>query len=323
MYSSRDFTPHERSPDGGSDQAVGDIGEKMSSASNLGSQSSTQKNALFIDADPEIHEMLVNILDPSVWSVRHAPDNKTALALTQAAPFDFILTSEKTPGRDDVELLRKIRSLHPHTRLIILTDESTPIDVITSMREHAFSYFSKPFTLSSLADMVRAAAEGPSWDQGIEVLSATPEWIRLVASCDLRTADRLLQFMHEVADLPESESDAVATAFREILMNAIEHGGHFRSDQYVEISYVRAKHMVMCRVKDPGQGFALDEIKHAAIANPEDDPIRHMAYREAQGLRPGGYGVLLVQKLVDELIYDQKGNEVLLVKYLNGAPLVN
>ena len=295
----------------------------MSSASNLGSQSSTQKNALFIDADPEIHEMLVNILDPSVWSVRHAPDNKTALALTQAAPFDFILTSEKTPGRDDVELLRKIRSLHPHTRLIILTDESTPIDVITSMREHAFSYFSKPFTLSSLADMVRAAAEGPSWDQGIEVLSATPEWIRLVASCDLRTADRLLQFMHEVADLPESESDAVATAFREILMNAIEHGGHFRSDQYVEISYVRAKHMVMCRVKDPGQGFSLDEIKHAALANPEDDPIRHMAYREAQGLRPGGYGVLLVQKLVDELIYDQKGNEVLLVKYLNGAPLVN
>jgi DNA-binding NarL/FixJ family response regulator len=323
MYSSRDFTPHERSPDGVSGQAVGDIGEKMSSASNLGSQSSTQKNALFIDADPEIHEMLVNILDPSVWSVRHAPDNKTALALTQAAPFDFILTSEKTPGRDDVELLRKIRSLHPHTRLIILTDESTPIDVITSMREHAFSYFSKPFTLSSLADMVRAAAEGPSWDQGIEVLSATPEWIRLVASCDLRTADRLLQFMHEVADLPESESDAVATAFREILMNAIEHGGHFRSDQYVEISYVRAKHMVMCRVKDPGQGFALDEIKHAAIANPEDDPIRHMAYREAQGLRPGGYGVLLVQKLVDELIYDQKGNAVMLVKYLKDAPLVN
>jgi DNA-binding NarL/FixJ family response regulator len=270
---------------------VDDIGEQMSSSSILGSESSTQKNALFIDADPDVHEMLVNILDPSVWSVRHAPDNKTALALAQAAPFDFVVTSEKTPGGEDVDLLRKIRSLRPHTRLIILTDESTPIDVITSMREHAFSYFSKPFTLSSLADMVRAAAEGPCWDQGIEVLSATQEWIRLVATCDLKTADRLMQFMHEVADLPEPESDAVATAFREILMNAIEHGGHFRSDQYVEISYVRAKHMVMCRIKDPGQGFSLDEIKHAAIANPQDDPIRHMAYREAQGLRPGGYGV--------------------------------
>ena len=296
----------------------------MSSSPHLERKPSAQKkDALFIDADPEVHAMLVDVLDPLVWSVRHAPDNKTALALAQAAHFDFILTSEKTSGKDDVDLLRRIRGIRPHTRLIILTEESTPTDVITSMREHAFSYFSKPFSLGSLADMVRAAAEGPCWDHGIEILSATPEWIRLVASCDLKTADRLMQFMHEVADLPEPERDAVATAFREILMNAIEHGGHFRSDQYVEISYVRAKHMVMCRVKDPGEGFTLDEIKHAAIANPQDDPVRHMAYREAQGLRPGGYGVLLVRKLVDELIYDQKGNEVMLVKYLNVAPPKN
>jgi anti-sigma regulatory factor (Ser/Thr protein kinase) len=220
-----------------------------------------------------------------------------------------------------VDLLRRIRGLRPHTRLIILTGESTPADVITSMGEHAFSYFSRPFSLASLADMVNAAIEAPCWDDGIEVLSATPNWIRLVARCDLKTAERLMQFMHEIADLPEPESDAVATAFREILMNAIEHGGHFRSDQYVEISYVRAKHMVMCRVKDPGEGFTLKELEHCAVSNPHDDPIRHMAYREAKGLRPGGYGVLLTQKLVDELIYDQKGNEVMLVKYLNVVPL--
>jgi anti-sigma regulatory factor (Ser/Thr protein kinase) len=46
-----------------------------------------------------------------------------------------------------------------------------------------------------------------------------------------------------------------------------------------------------------------------------------MAYRDAKGLRPGGYGVLLAQKFVDELIYDEKGNEVLLVKYLDVTPL--
>jgi hypothetical protein len=55
----------------------------------------------------------------------------------------------------------------------------------------------------------------------------------------------------------------------------------------------------------------------AAIANPEEDPIRHVVHREAKGLRPGGYGVLLAQKLVDELIYNEKGNEVLLVKYID------
>jgi CheY-like chemotaxis protein len=293
----------------------------MSVSPHLGIQPSAQRKALFIDADSEIRAMLWNDLDPLVWRVQHAPDNKTALALAGATHFDLILTSEKTSGRDDVDLLRKIRNIRPHTRLIILTEKSTPEDVIASMREHAFSYFSKPFSLSSLADMVLTAGEQPCWDDGIEVMSATPDWIRLLARCDLKTADRLIQFMHEIADLPQSESDAVAMAFREILMNAIEYGGQFRADQYVEISYVRAKHMVMCRVKDPGEGFTLDEIEHAAIANPHDDPIRHFARRDAKGMRPGGYGVLLAQQLVDDLIYSEKGNEVLLVKYLGVKPL--
>lgn len=78
--------------------------------------------------------------------------------------------------------------------------------------------------------------------------------------------------------------------------------------------------MVMCRVKDPGEGFTLEEIEHAAVSNPQDDPFRHMASREAKGLRPGSYGVLLTKKLVDDLLYDQKGNEVMLIKYLNVAP---
>ena len=263
--------------------------------------------------------MLRDLLDPLVWSVRHAPDNRTALALVHASPFDLIITSEKTSGREDVELLRKIRLVRPHTRLIILTDESAPAYVIDSMKERAFSYFSRPFSLHSLSDMVQHAIDGPCWDDGIEILSATPEWIRLVARCDMKTAERLIQFLHEIADLPDIEGNAVGTAFREILMNAMEYGGNFQADQYVEISYVRAKHMVMCRVKDPGEGFSLDELEHAAIANPDDDPIRHVITRDAKGLRPGGYGVMLAQKLVDELIYSEKGNEVLLVKYIDSA----
>jgi len=77
--------------------------------------------------------------------------------------------------------------------------------------------------------------------------------------------------------------------------------------------------MVMCRVKDPGKGFSLDQIRHSALANPPEDPIRHAAYREEHGMRPGGYGVLVARELVDELIYDEKGNDVLLIKYLDQA----
>jgi CheY-like chemotaxis protein len=274
------------------------------------------KSALLIDADPEIRDMLREVLDPREWSVRHAPSNAAAFERVKEQPFDLIITSDKTPGREDVELLRKIRSVRAHTRIIILTGESTPAAVIDSMRERAFSYFSRPFSLQALAEMVHLAADGPAWDDGIEVMSATPEWIRVLARCDLKTADRLIQFLQEVGDLPEQEGGALAMASREILLNAMEYGGKFQPDQWVEISYVRARHMVMCRVKDPGEGFTLDEIEHAAIANPDEDPLRHVTARDAKGLRPGGYGVMLAQKLVDELIYSETGNEVLLVKYL-------
>ena len=275
------------------------------------------KNVLLVDADQEIHALLSSVFKPGGWAIQHAPNNATALAMARMRAFDLILTSEKTPGREDIELLRKLRTVRPHTRLIILTNETAPTDVIDAMRERAFSYFSPPYQMDVLADMVQKAVEEPCWDDGIEVVSATPEWIRILARCDRKTAERVLQFFNEIADLPEPERSAVGMAFREMLVNAIEHGGGLDPTKNVEIAYVRARHMVTCQINDPGPGFTLDEIPHAAIAHSTEDPLGHVAYREAQGMRPGGFGVLLAQKLVDQLIYGQDGNEVLLVKYLD------
>jgi anti-sigma regulatory factor (Ser/Thr protein kinase) len=255
------------------------------------------------------------------WTIAPAANNKAALEMLKARPYDLVLTGVESSGRQDVDLLRQIRLVRPHVRLIIITTQSTPADVIAAMRERAFSYFSEPYSMAVFEQMLVLATTGPVWDEGIEIRSATPELMQLVARCDRKTADRLVQFIHEVADLPLKERDAVGFAFREMLMNAIEHGAQFDSTQHVEISYIRAKHMVLCRVKDPGDGFSLDEVSHAAIMNPPSDPIRHAAIREKQGLRPGGFGILLTQKIIDELIYGEMGNEVVLIKYLKPEQL--
>lgn len=288
-------------------------------APNTNARPFAVKNALVVGSDPQISDLVLSVLKPGSWVVMNVPDNLAALAVSRARAFDLIVTSDETSGREDIELLRQIRRVRPHTRLIILAGESTPADVLTSMRERAFSYFTKPFSLDTLTEMIHIATEGPCWDDGIEVVSGTPELIRILARCDLKTADRLIQFLDEVAELPQPERHQVGTAFREILLNAIEHGGRLDPNQYVEIEYVRARHMVTCHITDPGPGFTLDEIPHAAIANPDDDPIRHVALREEQGMRPGGFGVLVAQQLVDELIYGQDGNEVLLIKYLDSS----
>jgi anti-sigma regulatory factor (Ser/Thr protein kinase)/ActR/RegA family two-component response regulator len=277
------------------------------------------RNALVVDPGPELNDLLVEILKPGLWAVQHVPTNQAVLQVARGKAFELIITGENTSGREDVELLRKIRLVRPHMRLIILTNESTPEDVLASMREHAFSFFSKPYSFEQLGNMIQMAIDAPFWDDGIEVHSSTTEWIKLQVRCQVRTADRLLQFMKEISDLPGKERHEVGMAFREILLNAMEHGGGLDPKKYVEVEYVRARRMVSCRISDPGAGFTLDEIPHAAVANPENNPVRHAEIRDELGLRPGGFGILLAQKLVDQVIYGQDGNEVLLIKYLDKA----
>lgn len=274
------------------------------------------KAALVIGDDPEVKAALSLILAPEGWSLDHVGTLDEALALAKSRQFALIVTNRSSSGKEDVAFLRRIRSVKPHTRVIIVTDESTPEDVIASMREHAFGYLSKGFSAEALAETVRTVLDTPTWDDGIEIMSATPNLITLAVRCQMLTAERLLQFMREIADLPDEERYNVGMAFREMLLNAMEHGGKFDPEKYVEVCYVRTKHMVMARIKDPGEGFTLEEVRHAAIANPPDDPVAHVIKRNQEGMRPGGYGVLLAKNLVDELIYGEKGNEVLLVKYL-------
>jgi anti-sigma regulatory factor (Ser/Thr protein kinase)/CheY-like chemotaxis protein len=272
-----------------------------------------------VDSGAEINNLIDDVLTSEGWNVKRLLDNQAVLSLAAADSFDLIITGAKTHGPEDLELLRKIRSVRPHQRVIILTEQWTPGDVIAAIREGAFSYLSAPFQHYALLEMVRNAMASPCWDDGIEILSATPDWVSLMVRCDSVTTDRLVQFLAGVREpvLPENDRDAIVQAFREILLNAMEHGCKFDPNQHVEISFLRSRRAVVCRIKDPGQGFSLEELRHAAINNPAGDLISHTGVREEQGLRPGGFGLMMAKKLVDELIYNEQGNDVLLIKYVH------
>jgi anti-sigma regulatory factor (Ser/Thr protein kinase) len=266
-------------------------------------------------SDSSVKNVVSTVL--SSWKLECAANNDEALALVEKSAFDLVITDQATSSREDVELLQKVRLVRPHTRLIIIAEKSTPADVIAAIRAQAFSYFTKPLSTQVLEEVLQLAMESPAWDEAIEMLSGTDAWIRLSVRCDISTANRLQQFVREFLDLPEVDEDKVATASREMLMNAMEHGGKFNPERRIEIAYLRARHVVLIRIKDPGEGFSLKENLDTAANNPPDDPLRHQKHREAQGIRPGGYGILLAKNLVDELFYGEKGNDVLLIKYIH------
>lgn len=159
---------------------------------------------------------------------------------------------------------------------------------------------------------------------GIQVVSVRPEWIELRVPCSFASIEPLQQLLMQFeAELPIDIGEAINYAFREMVSNAMEYGGQLDPAKHVEVRFIRLRRALICRIKDPGNGFDPAGLDHAAINNPSDDPIGHAFVRDKKGMRPGGLGILLTSQLVDELVYNQRHNEVLFVKYLSSSEGAN
>jgi PAS domain S-box-containing protein len=179
-----------------------------------------------------------------------------------------------------------------------------------------FSRLVSELEVRHLLSVVQDALQASDAPQTIEVTSAQPNWVELLVPCTREAAERIHQVVERLgADLPGDVIESVSYSFRELLLNAIEWGGKLDPSRRVRITCVRTDKVLMYRIADPGQGFSFDNLAHAAISHP-DDPLEHLRVRESKQLRAGGFGILTVRAQVDELVYNEKHNEVMFMKYL-------
>jgi anti-sigma regulatory factor (Ser/Thr protein kinase) len=265
-------------------------------------------------------EELLNALRASPLLEEHsievaAGDADAVRRLRQRA-FDVLVSAPDTDLGEDAAMLDEVRVVRPGVRIVILAPRATPEQVIAALRRRVFACFSAPFDASAIADMVARAAEAGEWKDGIEVVSATPDWIHVHVNCRLLSAERLVNFLTELrSDVPEAPREDFMFAVREVLVNAMEHGGGFDPDQVVEVTAVRTARTMVFYLRDPGPGFDFLALDHAAVARP-DDPLGMAGTRAERGLRPGGFGLLITRQVVDEMIHNERGNEVILIKHL-------
>ena len=249
-------------------------------------------------------------------SIDVASGEAAALRRLRRQAFDVLVSAPDTDLDEDVAILDEVRAVRPGVRIVLLTPKATAEELIDALRKRVFACFSAPFDGSEIADMVARAAEADEWKNGIEVVSATPEWIHVLVNCRLLSAERLVNFFTELrSDVPEAPRDNMMFAFREVLMNAMEHGGGFDPDQVVEVTAVRTARTMVFYLRDPGPGFDFSALAHAAVTRP-DEPLAVAETRQAGGLRPGGFGLLITRQVVDEMIHSERGNEVILIKHL-------
>jgi CheY-like chemotaxis protein/anti-sigma regulatory factor (Ser/Thr protein kinase) len=273
---------------------------------------------LIVEDDGASRRLLEQLLASDGYRVASARDGADALRRLARGRFDLILLDVWMPRMTGLELLEQVRKRRPRLRIIMVTADDTSATLLHSVKRHATEFVRKPIDPDALLDVVRRVLEHPA-PPPIDVVSARPEWVELVAPCTLSAANRVHDVVvHLDADLAPEVRESVGFAFRELLMNAVEWGGKLNPRRKVRISYLRAARMVLYRIADPGSGFDVAKLDHAAIAHPAD-PTAHLEHREAKNLRPGGFGLMMARESVDELIYNEKHNEVVFVKYLDRA----
>ncbi len=267
---------------------------------------------LVIDDDPQVLSFVSTALHD--YDIETAATGEEALELYRARPFDAVICDLVLPGMGGFEVIRGVRAIDPDARILVMTGYDRQEKMIASLRQNIVDFLPKPFDGGELrAAMANVLAS----EQDIEVISAMPQWIELRIPASFQVVSRLGRFFDNLhAEIDAHTRDSISTAFRELLNNAIEHGCGGDAQRRVYICYLRLSEVILYRITDPGGGFRKEDLAHAAISNPQENPVAHLAYREKAGMRPGGFGILCIEGIADELIYNEKGNEVIFARYL-------
>jgi len=83
-------------------------------------------------------------------------DGEAALHAAAETPFDLIVLDIGLPRMDGFEILRRLRSLHISSRVLMLTVRGEITDRVTGLQLGADDYLAKPFSMPELVARVNA-----------------------------------------------------------------------------------------------------------------------------------------------------------------------
>jgi anti-sigma regulatory factor (Ser/Thr protein kinase)/DNA-binding NarL/FixJ family response regulator len=271
---------------------------------------------LLIDGQGEHAAKLAASPELQAHEIEQCAGNVEALQRLRARGVDVVVTDPATSIAEDLALARELATVRPGVPIVSLTQTASREELIAALRAEVYACFLAPFDHAEIVDMICMALQADGTD-GIEVVSGVPQWFTMRVSCHRLTAERLVRFMTEYQrTIPDEQRDLLIAAFREMLLNAMEHGAGFDEDKVIEVTAARTARAIVYHFRDPGTGFNREDLSHAAQSVDPDEVLATAIARAERGLRPGGFGMLITRQIADELVYNERGNEVLLIKHL-------
>ncbi len=130
--------------------------------------------ALVVDDEPALGDLLSTVLRYEGWAVETALSGQAALRSARATPPDVIVLDVMLPDLTGIEVLRRIRALHPHVPVLFLTAKDAVEDRIAGLTAGGDDYVTKPFSLEEvvarLRGLLRRAGAGAAADDSTLVV---------------------------------------------------------------------------------------------------------------------------------------------------------
>ncbi|MBI5586192.1 MAG: response regulator [Deltaproteobacteria bacterium] len=112
------------------------------------------KKILVLDDEKNICLTLSQALGSEGLAVQTAADGEAALSLLKTSPFDLVLLDLKLPGIDGLEVLRRLRSSHSRTPVIMITAHGNIESAVEAMKLGALDFLRKPFGVDEVRYLV-------------------------------------------------------------------------------------------------------------------------------------------------------------------------
>src|SRR5262245_48949238 len=271
------------------------------------------RKALVVEDEKELGMLLAEHLRRWGYEPTVLNEGKPVIPWVHANQPSLILLDLLLPDTDGFSICENLK-LDRETNLIpiiMVTALSGQEDKFKGLQVGANRYITKPFTAD---DLQKAIQDAFAWQEDLKRRGTEGE-IRFQLQSDMEFLDELNHLLGSLflfSGLTQTQVKQLTTAVRELGTNAIEWGHQKQIERIMTVDYHIDPKKVTIRIKDTGPGFDPDNMPHAAQP---DDPVGHMMVREALGMREGGFGILMSRGLVDEMDYNEAGNEVKLVKY--------
>jgi two-component system response regulator QseB len=116
----------------------------------------TPPRLLLVEDDPELREMLADLLTDEGYAVDAAPDGQRGLHLGLTREYDVLLLDRGLPAIDGLDLLARLRGSGRLTPTLVLSAFGNPRDRVEGLDAGAEDYLGKPFDVEELLARLRA-----------------------------------------------------------------------------------------------------------------------------------------------------------------------